>query len=226
MAASNISQRRGYSDYETVDDPLPQQQSQTLRSNNYSSIEDIISALPTDPPKGSNLNVFIITQDSTSSLKPAGANNTSEESATQSIPVYSVVNKNRARNDSEREEGPAVPENTSTPHETEANNAAPPPPIPPRTYEMSNIGATTLPDLGDGSPEEGISSTSEQAVSTEHEIYWDGVTPQGLDLSAKEAESSMAFAIFSTSGARRNSYESVDLVFPDSGTAGGAGKVT
>ena len=221
---TNILQRSGRSDYDTVEDLLPRQL--TLKSSNlhdYSSIEDIFSALPAETPQGGNLNVFIFTQDSVGGLKPPGDSAGKKTTApkTKAIPVYSVVNKKRPRNNSEDEE----PEfslalgDESAPHDIEANDAlkllesAPVPPIPPRTYEMSEMGTSTMPDLGDGSLDEGKVGTSESTES--NEAYRGRATPPGLDLDAQEM---VGFTIHSTSHGRRNSYESVDLVFPDSGT--------
>lgn len=229
-------EKRVFSDYDTVGSPLPQLSRKSRGLPDYSSIEDILSILPRDATEG-NLNVFIVTNDPVGLSTPSGEGKSTATASegdvthkTKKIPVYSVVNKFKKRQrddaDDSEVESPESSVPGGNPIEEVASHdlkdmscdlkleSAPPPPIPPRTYEMNQLESDQA--GGDDSLKKNADKSEEETVFADGGV---GTTPAGPDLQYLEKDhniqkfaSQSVFIIHSASDARGHSYETVDLV--------------
>jgi hypothetical protein len=199
--------RKGFSDYDTIEDTFLPPALKPRGLADYSSIEDIMSALPSEAKEG-NFNVFIVTNEAARDPNTSEeVKNVNEDTTTTTtpknkvIPVYSVVNKKRHRNNSDGDPefslGNGVSQDTQAKGLVTVDSA--PPPIPLRTYEMGELHSIK--------PDSGKHSTIQKSKS---EVALIG------NIQSTEFNTDVAtFAFPSSSKPRRNSYESVDLVFQE-----------
>lgn len=211
-AASTSKVSLGRSDYDAIQDAL---ESQVIPD--YSSIEDIFNILPREAT-GGNLNVFIVASNGLNAAgEPKNTDRDSRDATTpkrKKIPAYSVVNKKRPRNPEDAEPEFTLQEEGMS-HDIQANDIelAPPPPIPPRSYEMTKLESNT-PDLSKVDAKKDI-PRSEDGELVPTKVDENGATTLSLDFTAQEAASATNNPTFAPRGARRYSYESVDLGFPE-----------
>ena len=193
-------------------------------TTDYSTIDEILNTIP-EATAESSLNVIIVTKNaSCSSLDGLGKSDgaSSEKPGSpqkrKPFPVYSVVNKKFKTKDSSRdiksseaefsvvEANPSLDNHQSHDPHTHSNREStfPPPPIPPRTYEVDEI-------------ESSLNGNIDEKTGNEEELKSSGGGDNlKEDMTSSAAESDVAmFTVQRSQYNRRNSYETVDLVLPE-----------
>ena len=215
--------------------------------HDYSTLDEILNTIPRNPGDG-KVNVIIVTQDRASqdqNTTAAAATPTLDSEVKGSddgmgkVPVYSVVNKLKKKPKSTSDlptvEDIDSPVSAPGPGETWSHGnrglvfddswkpvTVPPPPIPPRTYEMNQL-------KGDAGKEAAESSETASGGMEKDPSATDGNTTSaaGPDVvgSGEFDQLQPKFTIQSPpmTGNNRHSYESVDLTFPAPASSSGGG---
>ena len=155
------------------------------------------------------------------------------------MPVYSVVNKLKTKSGSKEnlDGGPDADDfgfSLSIGDDQKMDNvlqnlqesiddlskydSVPPPPVPPRTYEMEELEAKSVaqPDTEKGGGTESLSGTNAKAPAASDATETAGGATPPVPEASSEIEAAL-FALKNFSSVPKNPYEEVDLVIPESG---------